>query len=314
MRGYLTALLFLYLCTMKKNSRYLYIIISIIIGAFFLFSAYAKTMPIDTFANTIFNRVNVSWQLASWTARFFIGIEAAIGLLLLIHIYGKKKWVLWGTLLLLILFSGYLAGLWYMEGNDVDCGCMGNVVKMNPMWSIIKNAVLAILTAILLHYDQEKISSNKHKASIALTLLIIIIPFIAFPNKLAIDILYKDNAKGLLTKTDLTKGKHVVAFLSLTCPHCMVAADEMEKMKEKNPEFPFHIVFMDHSNRDTLLANFISEAGIKTLPYDFLEEKKFISLAGIYVPTIFLLDGTKVDDRIDPKQLKESDLQAWLKK
>lgn len=299
---------------MRNNTRHIvFILLSVLVGAVFIFSAYAKTLPIDDFTNTIFNRIPVSWKIASWASRFFIGVEASIGVLLLFHIYGRSKWILWMSLLMLVVFSGYLVGLWFTEGNDVDCGCMGKVVPMTPLWSLVKNAVLIGIVFLLIKKDRNQNTQHLHLASIITCIIFTALPFILYPNKLPLSIMYEGRDSSTTIQDDLRKGKHLVAFMSLTCPHCKAAAAQLESLKQENPDLPVHLIFMDHADRDSLLQRFVMQTGIEAVPYDFLEGEKFNRLAGEYVPALYLMTGENIDDRIEPPQLKLEFLNEWLK-
>lgn len=299
---------------MRNNPRHIvFILLSIIVGAVFIFSAYAKTLPIDDFTNTIFNRMSVSWKIASWASHFFIGLEASIGVLLLFHIYGRSKWILWMSFLLLVVFSGYLVGLWYNEGNDVDCGCMGNVMPMTPMWSLIKNAVLIGIIFLLIKKDRNQNSQTLHLATIITCIIFTALPFIIYPSRLPLSIMYEGKNGTSTIQDDLRKGKHLIAFMSLTCPHCKAAAAQLEKLKQGNPDLPVHLIFMDHEHRDSLLQQFLMQTGIEAVPYDFLEGARFTRLAGEYVPAIYLMTGENIDDRIDPPQLTPEYIDDWLR-
>jgi len=289
------------------------VLLSVLVGAVFIFSAYAKTLPIDDFTNTIFNRIPVSWKIASWASRFFIGVEASIGVLLLFHIYGRAKWILWMSLLMLVVFSGYLVGLWFTEGNDVDCGCMGKVVAMTPLWSLVKNAALIGIVFLLIKKDRNQNKQHLHLASIITCIIFTALPFILYPNKLPLSIMYEGKNSAATIQDDLREGKHIVAFMSLTCPHCKAAAARLESLKQENSELPVHLVFMDHADRDSLLQQFVKQTGIEAVPYDFLEGEKFNRLAGEYVPALFLMNGENIDDRIEPPQLTLEFLNEWLK-
>ncbi len=305
---------FYHICLMSIKSRHiLFILLSVLVGAVFIFSAYAKTLPIDDFTNTIFNRIEVSWKMASWAARFFIGLEASIGALLLLHIYGRSKWILWMSLFLLVIFSGYLVGLWFTDGNNVDCGCMGNVIPMTPFWSLVKNAVLMGIISLLIKMDRNQNKQPLHLASIITCIIFTGLPFILYPNKLPLHIMYENSSKSTTIQDDLRIGKHLVAFMSLTCPHCKAAAAQMEVLKKQNPDLPIHLIFMDHARRDSLLQEFVIQTKIEQVPHDFLEAEKFTRLAGEYVPAIYLMTGENIDDRIEPPQLTPEFLNQWLK-
>jgi hypothetical protein len=298
---------------MNKPGKIALIILSIVAGAVFLFSAYAKTMPVEDFTDTIFGRVNVSWNVAAFAARFFIGIEAALGLLLVCNIFGKGKWVLYSGIFLLLAFSAYLVGLWYMQGNDVDCGCMGTVMPMSPMWSLVKNAALLAILFLLLAKTPTVNTKGKQILSLAATILLVALPFIVFPPKLNLNALYaKDQPQQPVS--ELRQGKHVVCFLSLTCSHCRTAAAVIHKIREQHPDIPFYFVFSDRkTQRDELLQEFHEQTETQDVPYHFADEKLFIELAGRAVPSIYMMDGQRILTKFEIPDLKAEHIKSYLK-
>ena len=79
---------------MKAPLRILLIILSIATGAVFLYSAYTKLIPIEAFEYTIVEFVHIPLKIAAIVARFFIGLEISLGSLIVLHLWGKGKWVL----------------------------------------------------------------------------------------------------------------------------------------------------------------------------------------------------------------------------
>lgn len=271
-------------------------------------------MPVDDFTDTIFSRINVSWGLAAFTARFFIGLEAALGLLLLLNVSGRKKWVLASSLVLLLAFSGYLVGLWAMQGNNVDCGCMGNVMPMSPMWSLVKNAVLiAIIIILLVAKPQPAGKAAAENLFVLVTVLLIVAPFIIYPSKLPMELLYAKNQPQQPVQ-NLRKGKHVICLLSLTCSHCRHAAKIIHEINSKDSTIPFYFIFSDRkTDLESLMTDFFEETGTENIPHHVAGEKAFIRLAGKAVPSIYFMDGDKIDRKVDFPDLSEQYIHKWLK-
>lgn len=298
---------------MNKAGKIFLIILSIIAGAVFLFSAYAKTMPVEDFTDTIYGRISVPWSVAAFAARFFIGVEAALGLLLVLNIFGKGKWVLYSSLIMLIAFSAYLTGLWVAQGNDVDCGCMGKVMPMSPMWSLVKNAVLLAIIFALIAKTPTVTKRGGQAFSIVSALVLVAMPFVIYPAKLPLDLLYAKNQPQQPVQ-ELRTGKHIVCFLSLTCSHCRSAAAIIHDINEKHPDIPFYFVFSDRkTNRDELLADFFKESKTENIPHHFADEKAFMELAGRAVPSIYFMDGEKIDTKAEIPDLTAENINAWLK-
>ncbi|MFI5141748.1 MAG: MauE/DoxX family redox-associated membrane protein, partial [Bacteroidia bacterium] len=137
---------------MKKAYRVLFILLSVATGGLFLYSAYTKLFPIQAFEYTIVEIVHIPLIVASIATRFFIGLEAGLGALLVLHLFGKNKWPLKAAFILLIVFTVYLIWLWITAGNDVNCGCFGDAIWMSPSVSLVKNVLLLAIIALLIRY------------------------------------------------------------------------------------------------------------------------------------------------------------------
>jgi len=143
---------------MKKN---LSIAIQIIISALFIVSAVAKMYPSPYFAISTFEvkqlyPLGFSEAIAPWFSRILIGIELALGFLILQNNY-LKKIVIPATIALLAVFVAHLSYETFINGgNSGNCGCFGELIPMTPIEAIIKN-IIAIGLLIWLY----KIVSDK---------------------------------------------------------------------------------------------------------------------------------------------------------
>src|SRR5690606_12511562 len=108
---------------------------------------------------------------------------------------------------------------------------MGNVMPMTPMWSLIKNAVLIGIIFLLIKKDRNQNSQTLHLATIITCIIFTALPFIIYPSRLPLSIMYEGKNGTSTIQDDLRKGKHLIAFMSLTCPHCKAAAAQLEKLK-----------------------------------------------------------------------------------
>lgn len=307
---------------MKKIYKILLAILSLSIGAFFIFSAYSKTVPVQYFEYTISSQLHVSKTLAAWAARFFIGLEAALGLLLLINVFGKGKWVIKACLVLLAVFSIHLAILWITMGNDVNCGCMGSLAPMSPALSLLKNLVLFLLLLVLLRFSVMEKSNTQHLLAIIVTALTIALPFFIFPAnkpvKLPLSVLYRPDQLEM-PKLELRAGKHIVCFLSLTCSHCRDAATKIHQIKADNPAIPFYFFFPDEDN-DTLkawkLKDFMSTTHDTDIPYSFVPYKTFVDMVKAAgedgVPTMLWMQDSTIIRKMEVPDIHQKEIEQWL--
>lgn len=130
---------------MDNTKKYIPYSIQGVVAFLFLISAVAKMYPSPYFAISTFEvkslyPMGFSEGLASYFSRTLIGIEFALGLLLLQRHY-LKRFVIPATILLLVVFIVHLTIDTITNGNAGNCGCFGSLLPMTPVEAIIKNIV-----------------------------------------------------------------------------------------------------------------------------------------------------------------------------
>ena len=120
-----------------------------ILGAVFLFSAYTKYIaPGLTELILVDHGIASTRETAEIIVRVLIGFEFALGVLLILP-YSLKRIVIPSSILFLIIFTGYLVYTGFILKDTQNCGCFGEIIKMSPLESIIKNIVLILFLILL---------------------------------------------------------------------------------------------------------------------------------------------------------------------
>lgn len=146
-----------------KNTTKNYIAWSlrVLIAFLFLISAVAKMYPSPYFAISTFEvkqlyPMGFSELTAAYFSRVLIGIEFALGILLL-QSHFLKRIVIPATLLMLIVFTTHLSIETFVNGGDSgNCGCFGSLLPMTPIEAIIKNVIAILLLGFLLYVLPKK--------------------------------------------------------------------------------------------------------------------------------------------------------------
>lgn len=307
---------------MKKGNIF-FVILSFLIGIVFVFSAWSKTDPIQYFEYIIHSQLSFSQFTAKVLARFFIGLEAALGLLLMINIFGYKKWVLKTCLGLLIIFSIHLIYLLATVGNDVNCGCMGNIAPMSPALSLLKNAALIVGILLLWKYYKSNDSKTIHIATIPVSLIILALPFFIYPIQkqeyMPLSKMY-NSTESESPLLELRKGKHILCFMSLSCKHCREAARLLGNMKKNNSSLPIYFAFSngDSSTQQQRFKDFMKETQATTVPYHFLSPKDFTDMVlasgSDAVPVILWIEDTAIIRKIYIPELNQKEIELWIEK
>jgi len=305
---------------------------SVLMGLVFLLSGFTKggfpfpySSAIEPFEYTFVDLGIVNWELAPFVARLLISIEFFIGLLLIFNIKLKKIAYRLG-IAILILFSLYLILLISFAGNKSNCGCFGNVFIMTPMWALLKNGVMLFVFAILYRFhDGFQNEISKYLVAVFLVTAIAL-PFIwnpiefsyseAYLNKPAenykiqLDSLY-NNAKLNIPSKTLSQGKHILVFLSLTCPHCRIAANKIRIINKRNSSIPFYFILNGDAKN---LQPFFDDTHSKHIPHCLLSGRSFVYLAGTRIPAIYLVNNSMVESELNYIELDQGEIEAWLKR
>lgn len=298
-------------------------LLTLLAGAVFLYSAYTKLFPIQSFEYTMVEFGHLSWSAAAIMARIIIGIEATLGLLLLTGIYGRRKWVVWAALLLTLGFSGYLVYLWSTAGNKVNCGCFGDAIWMSPSASLVKNGILILVLLALLRYGKTRHFRGSALVPPVAALASLVMLFTLFPlpdsqpswlktdrYELNMSALYAPD-KPDRPQVDLRQGKHIIAFFTLTCPHCRVAAHKLYVMKQRNPTLPIYMVL---AGPDEYKQAFFEDTKATNIPYSRLRGQAFVDLAGLEYPAIYWVENGWVTAKANYITLSQEAVERWLQK
>jgi uncharacterized membrane protein YphA (DoxX/SURF4 family) len=302
------------------------ILLAAALGLIFLYSGYTKLVPvIETFEFSFVDFGVANWYTAPIIARVLIALEIFTGLLLVAN-YRLKQFTLPLTAGILVFFILYLILQITSTGNSGNCGCFGEHIQMTPLEAIIKN-ILMLLVCLPLYLWNIGWSLKKNwLVPVLISPLCIAIPFILNPvdysytsnnldetvnYPLELDLLYhpEDSIKVEIPKVELRTGKQVVAFLSLTCSHCRVAAKKFRLIKKENPALPIYFVLNgDHSALDA----FLEDTHVDNIPYSFCLGKTFVQLSSAHLPRIYYLNNGMVVKKVDYFELSQYQIEDWI--
>ena len=270
---------------MKLLSKTLQLLLAIT----FLFSAYTKAVGPGFFEITLMDQgIAPNRLIAAYLARFFIGLEFALGFLMLLPFYIKQ--LMQFTFFLLGGFTLHLIYLWSIGDTD-NCGCFGEMISMTPEQSIIKNIImLAIALAVFKTAETKKIKKTIPVVFSAVTIISmwIILP-IPNHNEFPFDSFTHFETRG---RVDMSSGEKLVAIFNLDCEHCQETANELGKLKRSVENFPeLYVLYFQEGS--TSIEDFESITQ-SSFPYDLIEVNTFFDLIGDSPPRVYNLKDGKV--------------------
>ena len=230
------------------------LIIRLLLGVLFIISAAAKLWSIDLFELYVYSFRFFSLDLTFVLARLCIGAELAIGILLLTGWW--RRFILTAALSMLFFFSFFLCYAALVGRND-SCQCFGQLADMPPAVSLLKNAILILLTLICLKKTGEY--SNRRKLHKWLTVVLIAsamaTPFIiSVPDSWMFKTSHElYNYKALHEAIDgmvvengvIDLNSHVIAFVTPGCPYCKMTRQKLDSMSKRLFLKPGAIVYVE---------------------------------------------------------------------
>jgi hypothetical protein len=312
----------------KRNSsfyikRTIGLILLLAIAAVFLFSGISKLYSFERFVWNIMDAGISNMTLASVLARLFIGFEMLLGVFLLAHLF-LKSFTYPAIIALLGVFIIYLIMLILKQGDNGNCGCFGDAYEMKPSAAILKNVIMIAATVVLFYL--YPIRPHKNAAAVAgiLGMVAIVVPFVVFPlsqdsqpqvvsRPIDFSPLYHStNPDNKPPSVDLRQGKHIVAFMSLTCPHCKKAAFLLQVIHRQHPQFPIFFVL---NGAPDFEKDFFDETHASSVPHMlFRGGEEFQSMAGSAVPAIYWINNSVIERDANYFQLDPKYMEAWLQR
>ena len=300
-------------------------ILLVALAGVFFYSAWSKIYSDNAFDNFQWTFIDLgisSAIAASFIAHFMIGFEILLGLFLLCHIY-LKSFTYKAVIVILSVFIVYLLIVILKQGNTGNCGCFGDKLAMTPLNAIWKNLGMIAATLVLWKIYPIKPYKYSEIAFIVVAGIALTIPFLmrlvyvgTEPEKVgkAIDLnpLYQ---YAPAPTVDLKTGKHIVAFMSLTCPHCKKAAYLLQIIHREHPDYSIYLVL---AGPEPYFKKFFDETHASGVPYMYYKdhEQDFEKMAGTSVPSILWVNNSTVEYKSTYAyyQLDPQFMATWFKK
>jgi uncharacterized membrane protein YphA (DoxX/SURF4 family) len=212
-----------------------------LLGIFFIVSAIAKIIDIDRFEIYIFSYNILPLNVAFLTARLVIVCELLVGIGLVANVF--KRLVDTCAMLMLVgftLFMGYAS----LIGRNDSCHCMGALLDINPIHSILKNALLILLLLFAMctrpwRWRPRWFVWLPVLLAPTVTVFILSAPdnWLFGPSE---EVYNADEfatavaPEGIFHDLHLDHGRHVLAFLTPGCPFCRMADEKLTHICRRN--------------------------------------------------------------------------------
>ncbi|MBX3009603.1 MAG: hypothetical protein KF816_16390 [Melioribacteraceae bacterium] len=272
------------------------LLIRIILSAVFILSAYSKLIVPGLIEIILIDQgIAATREVAGYYTRLLVGLELCIGILFLLPYYVKKITIPL-TVTVTILFSIYLIYTGFVLGETQNCGCFGEMFKMSPLESLIKNIIILVLVFILYFIIKEKERGIFINATVLIFSLVAVFAVSPLKEK-SESIFSRFTSFNNGERADLLSGRKLVAVFDPDCEHCQESVEELKRLNEEKVVLPsLYILFLNESGSTP--EKFFEKTKI-SFPFHEITINEFFDLIGNSPPRYYLLEEGKVVETID---------------
>ena len=292
--------------------------VRLLLGAFFVVSAIAKWVDIDHFEIHVFSYNLLSLNASFLVARLVIVAELLVGIGLMSDIW--HRFVNACTLLMLVgftLFLGYAA----LVGRTDNCQCMGSLLEMNPVQSMLKNALLLLLLWIAMHAPEWRWHPKwwlwlPVVLAVPTTLFIVSAPdnWLFGPE----DEVFNADAlreaivdDGALGPLDLDEGKHVVAFVTAGCQFCRMADQKLSSIWQRHELDSASLVYLVYTKDSTIAPLSLNDTSFQR-PAFTVDKETFMLITYGQRPMVMLMEEGEVKGSCHYRNISEGEIVEFF--
>ena len=306
---------------MDKFQKYLKAVIRIGLGLFFIVSAILKLLSLDNFELYIYSFNLMNLTLCGLAARVIIACELLVGILLIIKVKYKIAW--WVTLLMLIGFSLLLVYV-ILFRNDSNCHCMGDLVKMKPSVSLIKNIVgIALLLCVRKEEDYQ--FRWKTAALVLAFVSALVPPFVLFPMDDIYDLFSKSSNKDFdetafnalmadstMQEVHFDEGNYIVGVVSSGCQYCRTSSLKMSEIVKHNQLDSGRIIYFIWGDSASI-RQYQTDTQSESFRFVTISPIQAIRIVNGHFPTYLFITDDNVIRTADLRHLTEKNISEHLK-
>lgn len=302
--------------------RILLLVLKMLLGVTFCFSAVLKLLSIDQFEVYVFSFGIFSLNISFILARLCIAWELILGIALVANVYNRLFVRL--TMLTLVGFTAFLIYA-IVIGRTDNCHCFGDFIKFTPWQSLGKNvAIMLLLLAV------SKVESFSFRPHWALVLLAMLVPtvtvFCVSPpdnflfaedgengivSQKLFDQYVSDN--GDFAETGVLDGKKIVCYFSVSCRYCQLTAQKISAMSERIP-IPDTAIFYIFRGKysATQPGKFFAKTGTKPFACTFIGSDTLNPMTHGVVPVITFMENGRIQKTFDYRNITESAVSEFV--
>ncbi len=299
--------------------RYIAIALQCLLGVYFVVSAIAKLLDIDTFEVYVFSLGLLPLNTAMVLCRVLIAIELMLGLMLACGMMPRLAATL--STLLLIFFCMVLCYAIVINRTD-SCHCMGEITNIPPALSLLKNSITIVLLLVMLRLPVWQWHPRWYIIMPICITATAAVFCISLPDNWMFAAKSSENYNHELLShlalpdeplhdANILEGKKLVVMATERCPYCQRALQKLQAMALRQEiDTTRCIVILPQSNDTTPIHN----DGIPMLQgrrYR-IDKHDFLHLTNGNRPIVLLLDNGTESASYHYRNINEKEIKQFF--
>ena len=294
-------------------------VLKVLLGLVFIVSAVLKVYDMDQFEIYVYSYHFFSLNLSFLLARAAIILELVLGIGLVTNVCHRLVW--WCSVLML---AGYSLLLMYALalGRTDNCHCFGDVIRIDPKMSLVKNGVLLLLFLLIYRMEDRKKPFRWLILGLSVVVSSVGVFAVSPPDNFTsaysaeqhlqvplFDALLDESP---LDSLHLRQGKQVVCFFSTGCEYCQMAARKLSLMQQFYGFPTESITYVLMGSQEGIEA-FYSESQserYRNVLYEDVHE--LLRVTNGNFPVIVFIDNGEVVHEYGFRNMKEEEIKAFF--
>lgn len=304
----------------KKIIPWLKTILRILIGAFFITTAILKLLSLDHFELYIFSFGFFNFIWSTILARLVIAAEMILGFFLIFKILYKPTW--WANLLMLVSFTLLLVYVALFR-DDTNCHCLGDLIELNPGWSIVKN-LITIGLLLLIKRDTTAQFRGWRLVGLLGVLAAFTSTFILFPLDGVYNFFKKEQTSynessfhafmqdSLMLAQQLDTGNYIIGVVSSECKYCKISMEKFSAISKRDSVDIRRILITIWGRDDASIDQFKKETHSEHFSYLPISPFQAVEMVNGRFPTYLFVHNGEVVKAADLRQLTEKEVTTFI--
>lgn len=294
--------------------------LKVFLGLVFIVSAILKIADMDRFEIYIYSYHFFSLNFSFLVARAAIIAELVLGIGLISNCFHKLMW--WGSVLMLLGYCGLLTYAMVLGRTD-NCHCFGDYLQFNPWQSLVKNAVLLALFALIYkirgwRFKHDWLALAAVAVGCSVAVFVVSPPDNFTPSyepsdDLQVELFQEALQNPPLDDLGLEQGKKVIGIFSSGCEYCMMTAQKLSLMQSFYG-FPAQDILYVFMGNEEGVERFFEES--ESTRYNHVIYDDVIQLLRInngVFPIVVLLNEGQVVQQYGMRNMKEEEIKKFFK-